>query len=103
MAELQELYKRSFDFKGKTGITDCWRALLFNTLFCYLGMLLCGLIKAAPLGFALLALSMLPLPALGVRRLRSAGVPPLRLLLSLVPIAGLLIGAYLLSLPDKTE
>ena len=103
MAELQELYKRSFDFKGKTGITDCWRALLFNTLFCYLGMLLCGLIKAAPLGFALLALSMLPLPALGVRRLRSAGLAPWWLLLSLVPIAGLLIGAYLLSLPDKTE
>ena len=92
-------WKKSFDFKSKTPRPDFWWAIAGNftaiTLIYFAGFLL-SVVSAEPsLSMsALLAvfyffLSMVPSLSIQVRRLRDIGQSPYLLLVSFVPVIGL--------------
>ena len=103
MEELLDAYRRCFDFKGRTSSSSCGRIFFKNTAIAYCVLFILAALKA-PLLFAVACiLFAMPIPALAVRRLNSAGKSPLVLLYGAVPAFGPLALAYFLSLRDAIE
>ena len=92
-------WKKSFDFKSKTPRSDFWWAIAGNivamALIYFVGFLL-SVVSAEPtLSMSVLSavfyffLSMVPSLSIQVRRLRDIGQSPYLLLVSFVPVIGL--------------
>lgn len=85
------------DFEGRASRTEFW--------FAFVGVLV---LVAAPaalderLGAAVLVLGLVPLAAVGTRRLRDAGQSPWWLLLAFAPM-GFVVPLWLMALPGRDE
>ena len=103
MQDYLNMARRTLDFKGTSNLTECWVALIYDTLLGYAGMLLFALLKLRPLGLLVLLLMLLPVPALAVRRIRSAGRNPWNALWFFLPVGGILILACFMAQPDISD
>ncbi|MBT1443411.1 DUF805 domain-containing protein [Shewanella sp. JM162201] len=88
------------EFTGSTPRTDFWWFALGVVMFLAFAKLLSEALGPLPLQIASLAV-LLPWVAACTRRLRDAGLSPWWQLISLVPVAGILVLLYLLTLPTK--
>jgi uncharacterized membrane protein YhaH (DUF805 family) len=86
------------DFNGRARRTEYWMFALFNTIAMIVLIVLDNLLGLAfvtgsygPLGLIYILATLLPTLAVGVRRLHDTGRPGLWMLLSLVPLAGLVL------------
>jgi uncharacterized membrane protein YhaH (DUF805 family)/DNA-binding XRE family transcriptional regulator len=93
---------RGLQFTGVTGRAEFWWFALAVVMVLALGQLLSEAIGPLPLQIASL-LVLLPWVAACTRRLRDAGFSPWWQLISLVPVAGILVLLYLLAQPTRTE
>lgn len=88
------------EFTGTTSRADFWWFVLGMVLLLAFAKLLGEVLGSLPLLLASL-LVLLPWIAACTRRLRDAGLSPWWQLISLVPVAGLLVLLYLLAQPTK--
>ena len=93
---------RALDFRGTTARADFWWFALAVAMFLGFAKLLAQVAGLVPLQIAGL-LVLLPWVAAGTRRLRDAGLSPWWQLISLVPVAGILVLLYLLTYPAREE
>ena len=91
---------RGLDFGGRTSRPNFWWFALAVTMLLALAQLLAETMGSLPLLIVAL-LVLLPWIAACTRRLRDAGLSPWWQLISLVPVAGILVLLYLLSFPTK--
>ena len=91
---------RGLDFAGRTSRADFWWFALAVTMLLAFAQLLAEVVGPLPLLIATL-LVLLPWVAACTRRLRDAGLSPWWQLISLVPVAGILVLLYLLTFPTK--
>lgn len=88
------------EFTGITPRADFWWFALGVVIFLVFAKLLSEVLGTLPLQIASLAV-LLPWLAACTRRLRDAGLSPWWQLISLVPVAGILVLLYLLTYPTK--
>jgi uncharacterized membrane protein YhaH (DUF805 family) len=93
---------RGLDFLGTTSRTDFWWFALAIAMVLAFAKLIAEAVGPLPLQIASL-LVLLPWIAACTRRLRDAGLSPWWQLVSFVPVAGILLLLYLLTLPAKPE
>ena len=93
---------RALDFSGTTARADFWWFALAVAMFLGFAKLLAQAAGLVPLQIAGL-LVLLPWVAACTRRLRDAGLSPWWQLISLVPVAGILLLLYLLTYPAREE
>lgn len=93
---------RGLEFTGVTSRADFWWFALAVAMVIALGQVLAEPFGPLPLQIASL-LVLLPWIAACSRRLRDAGLSPWWQLISLVPVAGILVLLYLLTFPSKAE
>jgi transcriptional regulator with XRE-family HTH domain len=93
---------RGLEFTGVTARAEFWWFALAVVMVLALARLLAEVVGALPLQIASL-LVLLPWIAACTRRLRDAGFSPWWQLISLVPVAGILVLMYLLASPRRTE
>ena len=103
MQTITEAYKsfwiRSFDFKGRTSRSDYWWSYLVIGIF----YLLASFIHSGVLGLYL-ALSLVPMWSMSLRRLRDKGKSWQWMLIILIPIAGIPIWLfYFMTRPSASE
>lgn len=91
---------RGLDFGGVTARAGFWWFALAVGMVLALGGVLAGSVGPLPGQLASLAV-LVPWIAACTRRLRDAGLSPWWQLISLVPVAGILVLLYLLALPTK--
>lgn len=91
---------RGLDFTGTTRRSDFWWFALAVAMVLAFARLLSEAAGPLPLGIASL-LVLLPWVAACTRRLRDAGLSPWWQLISLAPVAGILVLLYLLTFPAK--
>ncbi len=99
---VRESVLRSLEFSGVTPRTDFWWFALAVAMFLAFAELVAASLGSLPLQIAAL-LVLLPWIAACTRRLRDAGLSPWWQLISLVPVAGILVLLYLLTNPAKAE
>lgn len=99
---MREGVLRGLDFTGTTARADFWWFALALAMVLAFAKLLAEAIGPLPLLIASL-LVLLPWIAGCTRRLRDAGFSPWWQLISLVPVAGILLLLYLLTFPAKVE
>lgn len=99
---MREGVLRGLEFSGVTARVDFWWFALAVVMVLALGQLLSEAVGPLPLQIAAL-LVLLPWVAACTRRLRDAGFSPWWQLISLVPVAGILVLLYLLAQPTRTE
>ncbi len=93
---------RSLEFSGSTSRADFWWFTLAVAMLLAFAKLLAEVVGPLPLQIAAL-LVLLPWIAACTRRLRDAGLSPWWQLISLVPVAGILVLLYLLTYPTEAE
>lgn len=98
---MREGLMRGLDFSGLTSRADFWWFALAVILLLALGSLFAETVGPLPLQLASL-LVLVPWVAACTRHLRDAGINPWWQLISLAPVAGILVLLYLLSLPGRT-
>jgi transcriptional regulator with XRE-family HTH domain len=91
---------RGLEFIGYTPLSDFWWFALAVSVLLALGTLLTEFVGMLPLKIVSL-LVLVPWIAACTRRLRDAGLSPWWQLISLVPVAGILVLLYLLTFPTK--
>ena len=91
---------RGLEFTGYTSRTDFWWFTLAVSAVLALATLLTQFLGMLPLQIASLMV-LVPWIAACTRRLRDAGLSPWWQLISLVPVAGILLLLYLLTYPTK--
>lgn len=91
---------RALDFHGTTSRPAFWWFALAVAMVLALGELLSGSLGPLPLQLASLVV-LVPWIAACTRRLRDAGLSPWWQLISLAPVAGILVLLYLLTFPRK--
>jgi transcriptional regulator with XRE-family HTH domain len=99
---IREGVLRGLEFTGITARTDFWWFVLAVVVLLAFAELLAEAVGPLPLQIASL-LVLLPWIAACTRRLRDAGLSPWWQLISLVPVAGILVLLYLLTYPTKAE
>jgi transcriptional regulator with XRE-family HTH domain len=99
---IREGVLRGLEFTGVTARAEFWWFALAVVMVLALAQLLAEAVGALPLQIASL-LVLLPWIAACTRRLRDAGFSPWWQLISLVPVAGILVLLYLLTLPAENE
>ena len=97
---IRDGFARSLDFAGRTSRRDFWWLALAITLTLAVFALVSGPVGALPLQLASLAV-LLPWISACTKRLRDSGLSPWWQLISLVPVAGVPVLLYLLTLPTK--
>jgi len=97
---MREGVLRGLDFSGTTARADFWWFALAVVILLALAQLLATAVGPLPAQLAGL-LVLLPWLAACTRRLRDAGLSPWWQLISLVPVAGILLLLYLLTSPSK--
>jgi len=97
---MREGVLRGLEFTGTTPRADFWWFALAVTMVLALASLLAEVLGPLPLQIASL-LVLLPWVAACTRRLRDAGFNPWWQLISLAPVAGILVLLYLLTYPTK--
>lgn len=102
LAAIREGVLRGLEFGGISPRVDFWWFALAVVMLLAFARLLGGILGPLPLQIASL-LVLLPWIAACTRRLRDAGLSPWWQLISLVPVAGILVLIYLLSYPTKAE
>jgi uncharacterized membrane protein YhaH (DUF805 family)/DNA-binding XRE family transcriptional regulator len=91
---------RGLEFTGTTGRTDFWWFVLAVVMVLALAQLVAD--ATGPLPMQLVSLGiLLPWVAACTRRLRDAGLSPWWQLISLAPVAGILVLLYLCTFPTK--
>lgn len=107
-----EMFKRTFDFRGRSGLKQYWQCVLVNMLFAILSCVLALPLIADISLFFLVAGSImslyyvvvaLPMISLTVRRLRDAGYSPWFLLLTLLLGIGTIAIIIFLCSPSKNN
>jgi transcriptional regulator with XRE-family HTH domain len=98
LAAMQEGVLRGLEFTGTTTRVDFWWFTLGVVMLLALTNLFAQVVGQLPLDIASL-LVLLPWIAACTRRLRDAGFSPWWQLISLVPVAGILVLLYLLTYP----
>lgn len=93
---------RGLDFTGVTSRPDFWWFALAVAMVVALGQILAQSFGPLPLQLASLVV-LIPWIAACTRRLRDAGFSPWWQLISLAPVAGILVLLYLLTFPSKDE
>lgn len=91
---------RGLEFRGTTPRADFWWFALAVAMLLALARIAAEALGPLPLQIASL-LVLVPWPAACTRRLRDAGLNPWWQLISLVPIAGLIVLLWLLTFPRK--
>ena len=99
---MREGILRGLEFTGITPRADFWWFALAVIMFLALAELLAEAIGPLPARMASLAV-LLPWVAACTRRLRDAGLSPWWQLISLAPVAGIVVLLYLLTFPSKSE
>jgi len=97
---MREGVLRGLEFTGVTSRADFWWFALAVAMLLAFAQLLAEAIGPLPLQIASLIV-LLPWIAACTRRLRDAGLSPLWQLISLAPVAGIVVLLYLLSYPSK--
>lgn len=97
---MREGVLRGLDFRGTTARADFWWFALAVVMLLAFAQLLADAVGPFPAQLAGL-LVLLPWLAACTRRLRDAGLSPWWQLISLAPVAGILILLYLLTYPSK--
>lgn len=93
---------RGLEFTGTTARADFWWFALAVTMLLAFAQLLGEVLGPLPLQIASL-LVLIPWIAACTRRLRDAGMSPWWQLISLAPVAGILVLLYLLTFPTAAE
>lgn len=93
---------RGLDFTGVTSRPDFWWFALAVAMVLALGQILARSFGPLPLQLASLVV-LVPWLAACTRRLRDAGLSPWWQLISLAPVAGILVLLYLLTFPGKAD
>ncbi len=93
---------RGLEFTGTTARADFWWFALAVTMVLAFAQLLGEVLGPLPLQIASL-LVLIPWIAACTRRLRDAGMSPWWQLISLAPVAGILVLLYLLTFPTAAE
>ncbi|HEU0153255.1 MAG TPA: DUF805 domain-containing protein [Arenimonas sp.] len=102
LSAMREGVRRGLDFTGTTGRADFWWFVLAVVMVQALAQLLADAL-GHPLPMQLAALVViLPWVAACTRRLRDAGLSVWWQLISLAPVAGILVLLYLLTFPTQT-
>lgn len=101
LAAMRDGVLRGLDFHGITPRADFWWFFLAVVMVLAFAQLLAEATLPLPFQLAQLAV-LLPWVAACTRRLRDAGLSPWWQLISLAPVAGILVLLYLLTLPAKT-
>lgn len=100
---MREGVLRGLDFSGTTGRADFWWFALAVAMVLAFAQLIAEAV-GAPLPVKLASLAvLLPWIAACTRRLRDAGLSPWWQLISLAPVAGILVLLYLLTYPTKAQ
>jgi transcriptional regulator with XRE-family HTH domain len=99
---IREGILRGLQFTGVTARAEFWWFALAVVMVLALGQLLSEAVGPLSMQIAAL-LVLLPWIAACTRRLRDAGFSPWWQLISLVPVAGILVLLYLLAQPTRTE
>lgn len=102
LVAMREGVVRGLEFTGCTPRPDFWWFALGVAMVVALGQILAETFGPLPLQIASL-LVLLPWIAACTRRLRDAGFSPWWQLISLAPVAGILVLLYLLTFPSKAE
>lgn len=102
LESMREGVLRGLEFTGITPRADFWWFALAVTMVLALASLFAKVIGLLPLQIASL-LVLLPWVAACARRLRDAGFNPWWQLISLAPVAGILVLLYLLTYPTKAK
>ncbi|WP_343215234.1 DUF805 domain-containing protein [Dyella sp. BiH032] len=97
---MREGVLRGLEFNGVTSRTDFWWFALAVAMLLAFAQLLAEATAPLPLQIASLIV-LLPWIAACTRRLRDAGLSPWWQLISLAPVAGIVVLLYLLSYPSK--
>lgn len=101
MREFIEMYKRYFDFGGRSTRREFWMAILF---YCIVTTVLSAIAGAVPALSVLVSIfslvTLIPELALNIRRLRDAGKAWGWIFINLVPLVGQII--YLVFLCQKS-
>jgi uncharacterized membrane protein YhaH (DUF805 family) len=93
---------QGLEFTGTTARGDFWWFALGVIMFLAVAQLLADVVGQLPMQIASL-LALLPWIAACTRRLRDAGLSPWWQLISLAPVAGILVLLYLLTYPTKVK
>jgi len=97
---MREGVLRGLEFTGTTSRTDFWWFVLAIAMLLAFAELLAESFGALPQKIASLVV-LLPWVAACTRRLRDAGINPWWQLISLAPVAGIVVLLYLLTFPTK--
>ncbi|RFF31640.1 DUF805 domain-containing protein [Wenzhouxiangella sediminis] len=97
---MREGVLRGLDFSGVTPRGEFWWFVLAVVMLLGLAQILSEYLGALPLQLAGIAV-LLPWIAACTRRLRDAGLSPWWQLISLAPVAGILVLLYLLTYPSR--
>lgn len=100
LAAMRDGVVRGLEFTGTTGRPAFWWFALAVLMVLALGQLLAEATGPLPMRLAQLVV-LLPWVAACTRRLRDAGINPWWQLISLAPVAGILVLLYLLTFPTK--
>lgn len=108
----KDMFAKTFDFNGKTGVAEFWNCVLYNFIFST-AFILAGLPFVADLKlFVTLASSLaglydivvfLPTLSLTIRRLHDAGHSSWSLILALIPFIGAIILILYLASPSNSK
>lgn len=98
---MREGVLRGLDFSGTTSRVDFWWFALAVVMVLALAQLIAETTGPLPMQIASLVV-LLPWIAACTRRLRDAGLNPWWQLISLAPVAGILVLLYLLTFPSKS-
>jgi uncharacterized membrane protein YhaH (DUF805 family)/DNA-binding XRE family transcriptional regulator len=98
---MREGVVRGLDFTGVTPRGEFWWFALAVVMFLGLAQILSEYLGALPMQLAGIVV-LLPWISACTRRLRDAGLSPWWQLISLVPVAGILVLLYLLTYPSRT-
>ncbi len=100
LAAMREGVVRGLDFEGTSSREEFWWFALAVAMILALGEQLTESFGPLPLGLASLVV-LVPWVAACTRRLRDAGLNPWWQLISLAPVAGIVVLLYLLTYPGK--
>ena len=111
MKYFADMFKRTFDFYGKSTLREYWFSVLFYLLFAFcVGLIALAFVAdiniflrvSGALSSLYELILFLPMLSITIRRLHDAGKSGYYVLLSILPIIGTIILIYILCQPSVT-